>query len=231
MLDENLTRRVRDLRVVLILGGDICRAEDPRYLDGLGWRSIRGLERDKTGPMPSYERVQAGAVLWQMNKELIFVPSGGMTNLPNEEGKSPAISTVMAKELRALGVPFQRIVEENDSYNSFEQLTNCARIVREREWDFLEIGILTVFFHFGRVAAMLGQADFWPLGPDNITFLSAERVLAADSKEWNEYFRSLYASPEMQVTLAGEAMGTGQLLTGHSPRFPHPFKGFDDPLR
>src|SRR5437763_10584649 len=76
MADEALARCVSTLSAVFIFGGDIMRAEDPGHLGGLGWRSLRGLERDKTGPMPSYERVQAGSCRRRMNPRLLLIPSG-----------------------------------------------------------------------------------------------------------------------------------------------------------
>ena len=72
MADEVLASCVATLSAVFIFGGDIRRAENPGHLGGLGWRSLRRLEEDKTGPMPSYERVQAGSCLHRMNPKLFL---------------------------------------------------------------------------------------------------------------------------------------------------------------
>jgi hypothetical protein len=61
MADETLTSCLATLSAVFILGGDITPAQNREHLGGLGWRSLEGLEKDKTGPMPSYERVRAGS--------------------------------------------------------------------------------------------------------------------------------------------------------------------------
>jgi hypothetical protein len=84
MADEALASCVGTLSAVFIFGGDITPAQDREPLGGLGWRSLKGLERDKTGPMPSYERVLAGECLHRMNPRLLLIPSGGKSNLPTK---------------------------------------------------------------------------------------------------------------------------------------------------
>lgn len=231
MSDKTLIDRVQKLKAVFILGGDIIPAKDPNHL-GLGWRSLCGTEKDKTGAMPSYERVQAGASLWRMNPDIILIPSGGESNLPEQTGKSPAISTVMAAELQALEVPAQNIIEEDKSFTTRDHFTYCPQIAKAHGWAPHEIGILTVFFHLGRVSAGLVAIgkDAEPLKLGEVALLSAERVLAAEDDAWDKVFVDLYSSPEMVTTLVGEALGTGQLLAGHQPKYPRPFTGFPDPL-
>jgi hypothetical protein len=119
MADTALARCVATLSAVFIFGGDIMRAENQENLGGLGWRSLKGLETDKTGPMPSYERVLAGECLHRMNPSLLLIPSGGKTNLEGA-GASPLIATVMAAELRELGVPPGAIIEETESFATLQ---------------------------------------------------------------------------------------------------------------
>jgi hypothetical protein len=59
--------------------------------------------------MPSYERVQAGSCLHRMNPKLLLIPSDGKSNLEAVAG-CPLIATVMAAELRELGVPSAAII-------------------------------------------------------------------------------------------------------------------------
>ena len=126
MADEALVSCVATLSAVFILGGDITRAQNREHLGGLDWRSLRGLEEDKTGPMPSYERVEAGSCLHRMNPSLLLIPSGGKSNLPTA-GDSPPIATVMAAELRELGVPSTAIIEETQSFTTQEHFVHCPR--------------------------------------------------------------------------------------------------------
>jgi hypothetical protein len=73
MPDTALTNCVRGLSAVFIFGGDIKPADDPNHLGGLGYRSLHDLEGDKTGAMPSYVRVLAGAALYRINPKLVLI--------------------------------------------------------------------------------------------------------------------------------------------------------------
>jgi DUF218 domain len=238
MADEALARCVSTLAAVFIFGGDIMRAEDPGHLGGLGWRSLMGLERDKTGPMPSQERVLAGERLHRMNPSLLLIPSGGETNL-EAAGNAPLIATVMAAELQGLGVSPRAIFEETRSFTTQEQLVHCSAIARERGWKATEIGILAPFWQFGRIAAMIKimmmqPGQYEPIDPFVLgvtPFISVERVLASDDPDrWNAYFNNLYDDPAMAQTLVQETIGVGQLWAGHAPKFGAPYRGFLDPL-
>jgi DUF218 domain len=235
MADEALANCINNLSAVFIFGGDIKRAEDAKHLGGIGWRSLKGLEADKTGPMPSYERVLAGAALHRMKPSLFLIASAGRTNL---EGATdpPLISKVMAAELRELGVSAALIIEEQKSFVTQDHFLNCSAIARERSWKANEVGIVSLFWHFGRIAAMMisMQAEKQSIDPFALgvtPLISVERVLASeDDAKWNSYFKELYAGSDMTRTLAGEAIGTGQLLAGHAPQFGARYKGFVDPL-
>jgi hypothetical protein len=225
MTDEALASCVATLSAVFILGGDITRAQN---LGGLGWRSLRGLEEDKTGPMPSYERVEAGSCLHRMNPSLLLIPSGGKSNLPTA-GDRPPIATVMAAELRELGVPSTAIIEETQSFTTQEHFIYCPEIARSRGWQATEIGILAPFWQFGRITAMMmmraESIDPFVLGVTPL--ISVERALASeDPTKWNKYFEDLYDEPAMEQTFVRETVGVGKLWTG----FPTPYRGFSDPL-
>ena len=238
MADEALVSCVATLSAVFIFGGDIMRAEERGHLGGLGWRSLKGLERDKTGPMPSHERVLAGGRLHRMNPSLLLIPSGGKTNL-EAAGESPLIATVMAAELRETGVPPRAIIEETESFTTQDHFVHCSAVARERRWKATEIGILAPFWQFGRITAMMkimmmqpgqyGPIDPFVLGVTPL--ISVERVLASDDPiKWNAYFNNLYDDPAMAQTLVQETVGVGQLWAGHAPKFGAPYRGFLDPL-
>jgi hypothetical protein len=61
-----------------------------------------------------------------MNPSLLLIPSGGKTNLEGT-GDSPPIATVMAAELRELGVPSTAIIEETQSFTTQEHFVHCPR--------------------------------------------------------------------------------------------------------
>jgi DUF218 domain len=213
------------------------RAQNREHLGGLGWRSLEGLESDKTGPMPSYERVLAGRCLHSMNPRLLLIPSGGKSNLPTGGG-SPRIATVMAAELRELGVSPTAIIEETQSCTTQDHFVYCSEIAREHRWKATDIGILAPFWQFGRITAMMmmmitragqyGSIDPFVLGVTPV--ISVERALASEDPKWSKYFNDLYGERAMARTFVRETVGTGQLWTGHAPKSGAPYKGFSDPL-
>src|SRR5262245_59405935 len=103
MADEALVSCIATLSAVFILGGDITRAQNREHLGRLGCHSLRGLKENKAGPMTRYELVEAGSCLHYMNPSLLLIPSGGKSKLPTA-GDTPTIATVMAADLRELGV-------------------------------------------------------------------------------------------------------------------------------
>lgn len=141
----------------------------------------------------------------------------------------------MTNELLDLGVPQNKILEEAKAFTTWEQLVNCSEIAREKEWKKSDVAIISLFWHFGRITAMMinGSKRF-NIDPFLIgvtPLISVERTLASqDPEKWNAYFKNLYSNPTMVSTFINEAMGTGQLMSGHHPKFQRPFSGFDDPL-
>ena len=232
-MDEALLSRIRELEVGCVFLGDIKPAENPTHLGGLGWRSLKGTEADKTGGCPSYERVQAAGALHRMNPRLKLIVSGGFTNVGDT--KSPVtIAAVAAAELREMGVPAEAIIEESAAFTNWEQILFCSKIIRELGFPAEKVSILQLFFVFNRVTAMIAngkRSEVAPFAIGKTTLLSVERVLAAEDPTWNQYFKGLYATPKVMVTIMGDALGAGQLWTGHQPKYPNPFRGFEDPLK
>ena len=78
MADNVLFALVQKIQAVCLFAADIVPTKEPSYAH-FGWRSGRGLEQDKTGPVFSYERVLAAAALYRMNPSLKLVVSAGNT--------------------------------------------------------------------------------------------------------------------------------------------------------
>jgi uncharacterized SAM-binding protein YcdF (DUF218 family) len=97
--------------------------------------------------MPSYERVLAGECFHRRNPRLLLIPSGGRSNL-EAVGDSSLIASVMAAELRELGVPSTAIIEETQSFRTQDHFLHCSAIARERRWKATEIGILAPCYFF-----------------------------------------------------------------------------------
>ena len=228
MADSILSAFVQKLEAVCLFAADVVPTEESLYA-GLGWRSGRGLEADKTGPVFSYERVLAAAALYRLNTSLIIVPSAGYSNIAGRQ--SIPVATGVAFELTQLGVPRSSIIEEPSAFSTQEQLINCAAKVREKGWSADRVAILAPCWQFPRICAMLVHTqDIKPFVLGVTPFISMERALAAEDARWNARFTEWYATPEAREMFAKETLGAGQLWAGHQPRFPNPFRGFPDPL-
>lgn len=229
MADTILKKRIKQAVAAFVFGGDIRKSDNPHHLDGLGWCSIEGREADKHGACPSYERCLAVPLMMRVNPRLIVIPSGGVTNIPEENLKSPPISTVMKAELLALGVPEKNILEEPEAFNTEQQLIKCAAIARAHGWRGRDCVIVTMKWQFGRILSMQralkGQVRPFTA---RTNFLAVERILenSENGEFWKRYFDELNASPDMQARILKEAAGIEQLLTGH----PKPYKNWKDPL-
>lgn len=185
--------------------------------------------------MPSYERVLAGAALHRINPSLLLIPSGGASNV-DATGEAPSIASVMANELYELGIPSASVIEEPKSFTTQDHLIYCSEIARKYQWRATDVGVVSLFWYFGRIGAIMmlrrekhERIDPFILGQTPL--LSVERVLAAeDEQKWNTYFTNLYSHTDMTKTLVGETVGTGQLWAGHAPQFGTRYRGFSDPL-
>ncbi len=170
---------------------------------------MEGIEPDINGACPSIERVWAAEVLYSINPRLLFVASGGLTNVAGRD-KGETTARVVRAELAELGVPSDQIHEEAESFTSFEQLVNCSAIARGKQWKEKDIGILTLFWHLPRVMAQMvegrEQASIEPFRPGVTTLLSVERVLEwRDREKWNKYFTDFcpatWTSPTLFTTM------------------------------
>jgi len=229
MKDRVLSSLVKRLQAVCVFAADIVPTKEIPYAS-IGWRSGRGVEPDKTGPMFSYERVLAAAALYRENRLIVLVPSGGYSNLkPGED--NPSISAVVAFELTQLGVPRAAIIEEPTAFDCGEQVVRCAEIMRWKRWEADRVAILAPCWNFARISALIAlMPDAKPFALGTTPFISMERALAAEDAGWNARFAEWYAMPEVREVFAKDALGTGQLWAGHQPLYPKPYRGFNDPL-
>jgi len=241
MADQVLRALLKKLQAVCLFAGDIVPIEGKTSASPFGWRSANKDEFDKTGPTFSSTRVLAAAAVYRMAMSFKVVVSGGKTNVGDLE--SPPIASVVAHELTILGntpeldypgahgVPRHAIIEEPTAFTSAEQVIQCAKIAREQGWEASRVAILAPCWQFGRITAMLAQMrGIEPFVLGVTPFISMERALAADDEAWNARFVEWYSTPEAREMFAKEALGAGQLWTGHQPRWPNPFRGFTDPL-
>lgn len=232
-MDKALEDCIHSLKVVCILGGEVVPVSDDRG-EVLRFRSIKGSEENKFGAIPAFERVLAGAALWRANPNVVLIPSGGKSATGVSNKEAPQVADIMMSELIEEGVPKNNIITEPESSVTADNLLFCAKIIKKMDFKPEEIGIITNYWHFGRVSTtllLLKKEDVYPLAIGVTKLLSAERILMnEDTDKWGPYFMNLENTEGMRKTLEAEAKGNGQMLAGHQPKWPNPFRGFGDPL-
>lgn len=110
---------------IVILGGSLIKDSQ------CGWRTLYYHEGDAHGITGDKLRVIAGSYLCRENQAAVIIASGGKGQLKNIPD-APTVSEVIKKELIDLGVEANKIIEENCSNNTWQQLQNLKKIVKER---------------------------------------------------------------------------------------------------
>lgn len=135
------------------------------YIIVLG-AQIRG--RVITGTLK--RRLDKALVYLQKNAETLCIVSGG-------QGRGEAVSEAqaMADYLIANGIAEERVILENQSKSTYENLVNCLEIIDEPEQD--KVGIVTNNFHIYRAtkyAQMIGYKKVYSIvaSCDMILFLN-----------------------------------------------------------
>jgi len=193
-------------KAIAIFGGGLIKENGK-------WRTTNFNEGDEAGILGDRLRVEATFVLYQKYKVKIF-SIGGRGQLKNIPG-SPAVATVIKKELIDLGVPVNFIKEENKSGRTWSQLQALKKIIaRHRLTDII---VISNRYHLPRVKAMMQQDSGLKsmLDKKKIKLQSAEQVLMAyDRKKWKKIVDRAYLSNKMKSRIALERQGVKQIKNG-----------------
>ena len=171
-------------------------------------RSTRYDERDASGTLGGYARVRAAAILAAQHPRAVLVPQGKRDN-------DPSHAAVMSRELRELGVDTDRIVLEEDSMHTAEQVEYALAYARERGWE--QIAFVSNEYHLPRLRAF---AERLPnAGSLGMTYYAAESVIEAADPAFMQEFARIKETPAYQERLASEARGLEALFMGsYQPR-------------
>jgi len=104
------------------------------------------------------DNVREGARLTRLLSPQLVIASGGIVD-PASQRRSEA--DVMRDVLVQLGVPRERIAGEDQSRNTFEQVTNVARLLRERRID--RAVVVTSAPHMPRLLALFRREGLSPV--------------------------------------------------------------------
>ncbi len=196
-------------KVIVILGGGLVKNPDGTFrtttFDDVG---------DHNGILGDRLRVEAAYYLYQDDPERIIIASAGQ-GIFNDLGEHPDIAAVIKKEVMQLGVPENKIIEENSSNTTWQQLVNLKKILQTK--NVAETLIVTNQWHLPRIQAMIENnqdlGDFYQL--INCQLIDAEKtVLKADPDKWRKNIHAAYQSQAMQERLELENQGLEQIKQG-----------------
>ena len=125
----------------------------------------------------------------------------------------PTISEVIRKELIILGVPESKIMEDNESGNTHQQLKFIKSFVKSRGMD--RVGIVSNEWHLPRIEAMMQHSPYLEGLTRHVELISGEKVaLQHDSANWHTVINSANKSEGMQRRMAIEQKGIEDIKKG-----------------
>jgi len=192
---------------ILILSGGIKQNKDGSWISS---------DLDDTEVSPGGKsRVIAASYLFNDDKEKFVITTGqiGSEKLAQEK-QHPNISAILKKELTELGVPEERIIEESRSNNTFEQLTESIKVIKEHGFE--NIIFISNRYHLPRIKAMIEKIpelnEFLLSG--KLELKSVEEILIEKEPKWKEEIEKAYNTKEMKERIALEEQGVRDLKEG-----------------
>jgi len=194
---------------IVILGGGLIKDKKGQ------WRTTNFNEKgDKFGILGDRLRVEAGNYLYKDNPESLIIASGGKGQLKGVKG-APNLSKIIKKELIELEVEEKRIIEENKSGNTWQQLQELKKIIIKKR--LLLVIIISNKYHFLRVKVMIEQDRELKrmLDCSRIKLKTAEEILIKhEPRKWQEIIETAYKSKAMKKRIAREKKGIRQIKNG-----------------
>jgi hypothetical protein len=193
-------------KVIVVLGGGLAQDKTGK------WHTLGPEDAgDKFGVSFDRWRVIAGAHLWKGDKTQTVVASGGRGQYADSKDVHTP-SSVLRRELIDLGVAPERIIEEDQSGNTFAQLTNIIPIVK----NFSLINFVSNEWHLPRIRAMIDHVeDLAFLRTPSVNLISAEEVLLqSDVKQWEYIIERARNSHGIQKRIELEEKGVKQIREG-----------------
>lgn len=186
-----LTRRIIQLICIfLVIGGiaagitlgSIVRAATPTELPACQYIIVLGAGVNGTVPsLTLRERINAAYHYLTQNPDTVAVLSGGQGR-----GESITEAACMYRELTKLGIPAQRLLLEEQSASTMENLTYSLEILEETAGTRpKKVGIVSSEYHLFRAKCFAGDLELEPTGIPAKTSWLALRV--------NYYLREIVA--------------------------------------
>jgi len=192
---------------IIILSGGIKKNKDGNWVSS----ELKDTEVSPGGK----SRVIAASYLFNDDSERFIITTGqvGSEKLA-QENKHPNISVILKKELIELGVPEQKIIEENNSNNTFEQLSESVKVIKEHSFE--HIIFISNRYHLSRIEAMIEKIPELKelLSSGELEFKASEEILIEKDPKWKEEIDRAYSTEAMKERIALEEKGVRDLKEG-----------------
>ena len=161
-------------------------------------------------------RVIAASYLLKKNPDAVaIIPGGRGHDVVDDEPSRPDLCDILKRELVELGIPPEKIITENKSNKTFEQLQESKKILKKEKFE--KIKIISNEYHLARIRAMAeNDGDLKEMFDNSrLELISAENVLLHyDKKHWSEMIKNIYDSEEMKQIINNENKGVKQIKEG-----------------
>lgn len=196
-------------KVIVILGGGLKRGFDDV------WHTTEFDDKgDLLGVTGDRLRVEAGICLFKENVDVMFIVSGGRGQYKNMRDV-PTIASVIKNELIQLGVPVDKIITEDKSGSTWQQLQELKKIFKNQTID--DLCIITNEYHVSRLRLMVyNDSEFMKIVKHSkFMILSAEKILLKhDNKKWRKIIQAGYSSLAMKKRIKLEKKGIQDIKLG-----------------
>ncbi len=172
------------------------------------FRSTTEHDSDAGGILWGNIRVEAGALLAKRYPNASVVVCGGGRAGP------PSHAVVAQAELQAYGVAQAKIILEEQSTNTHEQLTELCALAKTHS--IRSIVLVSNGYHIPRIEAFLDRMEVPEL---LIECVSAESIVAEQDQTRREGIQDVYTSASYLRRIEQEAQGIEAILAGtYEPR-------------
>lgn len=199
---------MKNKEAIVILGGWLIKDKDNN------WRTTTFNENDDSISLGDRLRVVAGSFLYKNDRNQFLIASGGkgkLKDVPNIFN----VSAIIKKELIELGVPANKIIEENKSNNTYEQLQELKKIIKNKRLN--QIIIISNGYHLPRLEAMINiDIELKKLFKEAVIKLKSaeEVVLKYDPEKWRDIINNAYSSQAMKKRIKLEEKGVRDINIG-----------------
>lgn len=193
---------------IIVLAGGIKQDASGRWVS-----TNLSIEDDAFGAPGGKLRVLAGAVLATEHPDALVIASGGKGYDVSEDAPEDrsTLAEILRDELADAGVSRERIVLEQHSNTTYQQLQELEALLGER--GLMRVLFITNRYHLSRLRTLLEMK--FPALMASAELVSAEDVLIErDAARWEALVNEAYESAALKERIAREEQGVAQIRAG-----------------